>query len=140
MLDISLLLLISTAVVFLLLIGILNNMLYKPLIGYMQQRDLSIKNDLQKVVQNEDEIAKLNAEADQIILDAKYAALAQKEKMIAQTKLLIEKKIEEKRLALAEDYAKFEASLYKNRISLIKDLKKKAPVFKAQIVAKYNTL
>ncbi len=140
MLDISLLLLISTAVVFLLLIGILNNMLYKPLIEYMQQRDLSIKNDLQKVVQNEDEIAKLNAKADQIILDAKYAALTQKEKMIAETKLLIEKKIEEKRIALAEDYAKFEASLYENRISLIKALKKQVPVFKAQIATKYNML
>jgi len=106
----------------------------------MQQRDLSIQNDLQQVMQNEDEIAKLNAKADQIILDAKYAALAQKEKMIAQTKLLIEKKIEEKRIALAEDYAKFEKSLNENRIGLIKSLNEQAPVFKAQIAAKYNTL
>lgn len=140
MLDISLLLLISTAVVFILLIGILNNMLYKPLIEYMQQRDLSIKNDLANATENEDEIAKLNAKAEQIILDAKHKAMLQREEEIAATKLKIAKKIEERRLALAQEYAKFESSLYDNRAELTKSLHMKAPVFKAQIAAKYSAL
>lgn len=140
MLDVSMLLLISTAVVFLLLIGILNNMLYKPLMEYMHKRDLSITNDLDKVAQIEDEIAKLNAQADKIILDAKYKASAQREKVIAETKLLVAKKIEEHRLVLAENYAKFESSLYENRVELMKSLTLQVPVFKSQIAAKYSTL
>ena len=53
MLDINPLLLGITIVVFLILIAVLNSLLFKPLFNYMEERDADIKNDQDKVGNND---------------------------------------------------------------------------------------
>ena len=105
MLDINPLLLSITIVVFLILIAVLNSLLFKPLFNYMNERDASIKNDLDKVGNNDAEIAELTAQAQNIVNEAKLEAAALREKVIAEAKELAESKIEAKRAELAENRA-----------------------------------
>ncbi len=140
MLDISIMLLVYTAVIFLLLIGVLNNMLYKPLIAYMQKRNLDIKNDLHRVGSNESEINALNLEAEKIILDAKIEAASIKDKAVQKAKLLAQGKLNVRRAKLAEEYVKFEKNLSKEHDKLSNELASNNLLFKKDIIAKYNTL
>lgn len=140
MLDISAILLGSTLVVFLFLIFVLNFLLYKPLMNYMEKRDLDIKNDLQKVGSNEDEMRALDAEAKQIILDAKLEAAALREKVIADARRLASSKLEAKRAELAKEYAEFEQSLSQERESLNRELLAQYPLFQELIKAKFSKL
>jgi F-type H+-transporting ATPase subunit b len=140
MLDISWILLGSTAVVFLFLILILNNMLYKPLIGYMEKRDMDIKSDLGRVGSNEDEIEALEAEAKKVIMDAKLEAAALREKAVADAKQLAQSKLDAKKAELAKEYAEFEAELSKERELLNSELIAQTPLFKELIKAKFANL
>jgi F-type H+-transporting ATPase subunit b len=140
MLDISWILLGSTAVVFLFLILILNNMLYKPLMGYMEKRDMDIKSDLGRVGSNEDEIEALEAEAKKVIMDAKLEAAALREKAVADAKQLAQSKLDAKKAELAKEYAEFEAELSKERELLNSELIAQTPLFKELIKAKFANL
>ena len=140
MLDISAILLGSTLVVFLFLIFVLNSLLYKPLMNYMEKRDLDIKNDLQRVGSNEDEMKALDAESKKIILDAKLEAAALREKVIADAKLLAQSKLEAKRAELARGYAEFEQTLSNERDKLNSKLLSQYPLFKELIKAKFSKL
>ena len=140
MLDISPVLLVSTLVVFLVLIALLNSWLYNPLLGYMQKRDEDIKRDLSEVGSNDDEIAALHAEAEKIVSDAKMEAMALREKVVNEAKELSESKIEAKRAELAEKYASFTASLNEEKASLNNALLSEVPLFKEAIKAKISKI
>jgi F-type H+-transporting ATPase subunit b len=140
MLDISPVLLVSTLVVFLVLIALLNSWLYNPLLGYMQKRDEDIQRDLSEVGSNDDEIAALHAEAEKIVSDAKMEAMALREKVVNEAKELSESKIEAKRAELAEKYASFTASLNEEKASLNNALLSEVPLFKEAIKAKISKI
>ncbi|MCJ7765413.1 MAG: FoF1 ATP synthase subunit B' [Thiovulaceae bacterium] len=140
MLDINPLLLSITIVVFLILIAVLNSLLFKPLFNYMKERDASIKNDLDKVGNNDDEIAELRAEAQNIVNEAKLEAAALREKVIAEAKELAESKIEAKRAELAKDRAEFEKSLAQSRDNLKNSLLSQLPLYKEAVKAKFSQI
>ena len=140
MLDINPLLLSITIVVFLVLIAVLNSLLFKPLFNYMNERDASIKNDLDKVGNNDAEIAALTAQAQSIVNEAKLEAAALREKVIAEAKELAESKIEAKRAELAKDKAEFEKSLAESRESLKSSLLSQLPLFKEAVKAKFSQI
>ena len=140
MLDINPILLIATLIVFLTLIAVLNNWLYKPLFAYMKKRDEDIKKDLQKVGNNDDEINELNSKAQLIINNAKIDATALREKVVADAKELADSKLEAKRAELASQYLEFEKSLSKSREQLESDLKSQMPLFKEAVKAKFSQL
>lgn len=140
MLDISPVLLVSTLVVFLVLIALLNSWLYNPLLSYMQKRDDDIKRDLNEVGSNDDEIAALHAEAEKIVSEAKMEAMALRDKVVNEAKELSESKIEAKRAELAENYASFTASLNEERESLNNALLSEIPLFKEAIKAKISKI
>ena len=140
MLDINPILLIATLIVFLTLIAVLNNWLYKPLFAYMKKRDEDIKKDLQKVGNNDDEINELNSKAQLIINNAKIDVTALREKVVADAKELADSKLEAKRAELASQYLEFEQSLSKSREQLESDLKSQMPLFKEAVKAKFSQL
>jgi len=140
MLDISPMLLGSTLIVFLILIAVLNSLLYKPLLSYMEKRDADIKRDLEQVGNNDAEIAALYAEADKIVNGAKLEAAALREKVIAEAKASANGKVEAKRAELAEEYAKFQDTLASERADLKKSLQNEAPSFQAAVTAKLSQI
>ncbi len=140
MLDINPLLLGITIVVFLILIAVLNSLLFKPLFNYMEERDASIKNDQNKVGNNDAEIAELTAEAQNIVNEAKLEAAAIREKVIAEAKELAESKIEAKRAELANDRAEFEKSLAETREELKNTLLSQVPLYKEAVKAKFSQI
>jgi len=140
MLDINPILLMVTFVVFLSLIAVLNSWLYNPLFAYMKKRDDDIKNDLEKVGSDDDEINKLNSEADKIIMNAKLEATALREKVIADAKELAESKVEARRAELTSEYSEFEESLSKYKAQLVDDLTSQIPLFKEAVKAKFNQI
>lgn len=140
MLDINPILLLVTFVVFLSLIAVLNSWLYNPLFAYMKKRDDDIKNDLDKVGSNDDEISKLLSEADSIIMNAKLEATALREKVIADAKELADSKIEARRAELASEYVEFEKSLSESKTQLVNDLMSQVPLFKEAVKAKYSQI
>jgi len=140
MLDINPLLLGITIVVFLILIAVLNSLLFKPLFNYMNERDASIKNDLDKVGNNDAEIVELTAKAQSIVNEAKLEAAALREKVIAEAKELAESKIEAKRAELAKDKAEFEKSLAESRENLKSSLLSQVPLYKEAVKAKFSQI
>ncbi len=122
MLDIDPILLVTTAVVFLALIVVLNATLYKPLFLFMQKRDADIENDLALVGANQDEVDALNAKADAIIDEARREAADAKEQTILQAKELAKSKAEKKQLYLAKKYSEFQADLEIQKAELLKKL------------------
>ena len=140
MLDINPILLLVTFVVFLSLIAVLNSWLYNPLFAYINKRDEDIKNDLDKVGSNDDEIDELNAKAESIIINAKLEVAALREKVIADAKKLADSKLETKRAELASEYSKFEKSLEESKAQLVSDLMSEVPLFKEAVKAKFSQI
>jgi len=140
MLDINPWLLSITIVVFLILIAVLNSLLFKPLFNYMEERDANIKSDNDKVGNNDAEIASLNAEAENIVNEAKLEAAAIREKVIAEAKELAESKIEAKRAELAKDKQEFDKSLAESREELKTTLLSQVPLYKEAVKAKFSQI
>ena len=111
-----------TLAVFLLMIALLNNWLYKPMLSYMEDRDVSIKNDLAEANTNDSEIRMLTEKAVSIVDEAKLEAAGLRQKMLDDAKLLASSKIEAKRNELEGEYATFSADLKKERESLTSSL------------------
>ena len=140
MLDINPLLLLSTLVVFLILIAVLNSWLYRPLLSFMQKRDEDIKRDLSKVGSNDSEIRELLAKAESIVMNAKLEAAALREKVIADAKELAESRTEAKKAALANEYAEFEKALEEQREELKRELLANVPGFKESLKLKFSQI
>jgi len=140
MLDINPILLLVTFVVFLSLIAVLNSWLYNPLFSFMNKRDEDIKNDLNKVGSNDNEIAELTSKAESIVTNAKLEVAALREKVIADAKELADSKIEARRAELAQEYLEFEQSLAESKEQLTKDLMSDVPLFKKAVTAKFSNI
>ena len=140
MLDINPYLLLATLAVFLTLIAILNSWLYNPLFNYMNKRDDTIKNDMQKAGSNDNEINDLKVKADKIVMDAKLNAATLREKVMADAKELVESKLEARRAELAVEYIEFEKSLNESKEQLENDLKSHVPLFKDALNAKFSQI
>jgi len=140
MLDINPSLLGLTLVVFLVLIALLNSWLYNPLLGYMKKRDDDIKKDLNEVGSNDDEIAALHLQAENVISNAKAEAMALRDKVVNEAKELSESKIEAKKAELAEKFAAFNASLNAEKENLSSTLLSEIPLFQEAIKAKFSKI
>jgi len=140
MLDISPMLLVSTLIVFLVLIAALNSLLYKPLFSYMEKRDADIKKDLDQVGNNDAEIAAFYATAEKILSDGKLQANAMREKVVAEAKSVANNKLEAKRAELAREYAQFEEAMIEERSRLNGVLRLEVPSFQAAVTAKLNQI
>jgi F-type H+-transporting ATPase subunit b len=140
MLDLSLGLLINTAVTFIILLVLLNAVLYKPLLEFMAKREESIKRDLDNASKNTQEVASFHKEAESIISKAKAEAVEMKTKALDEIKSEISAQIEAKKSELDTKYASFLEGLSEERVSLKNQLLSQMPLFKDGLKIKLSQL
>ena len=140
MLDLSLGLLINTAVTFIILLVLLNAVLCKPLLEFMAKREESIKRDLDNASKNTQEVASFHKEAESIISKAKAEAVEMKTKALDEIKSEISAQIEAKKSELDTKYASFLEGLSEERVSLKNQLLSQMPLFKDGLKIKLSQL
>lgn len=140
MLDISPVLLLSSALVFLLVLARLNSCLYKPLLKHMDDRDAQIKNDMQNARNNGADVDGMLEEAKHIIAQAKKEALSIREKAKSEATLVAEAKLAEAKAKAEEKYADFVKNLEDEKSSLENSLVSQIPVFKESLSSKLSSI
>jgi len=140
MLDLNLGLMLFVLVIFFSLLFLLNQMLYQPLLKFIDDRDNTIAEDLKnakEMVGNSDE---LRAKAEAILAEAKAEANAVREKAVNEAKALAESKIESKTKELDSKYQSFLEELSKEKKELQESLSTQIPLFKESLKAKMSNL
>ncbi|MBR2157275.1 MAG: F0F1 ATP synthase subunit B' [Campylobacter sp.] len=133
MLEISLPALIFTVIVFLGLIYILNIMLYKPLLSFMDSREAMIQKDAEEAKQNALDVDSDRAEITKILDEARSQAAKIKQLSLDKAKEDSEVVIAAKKSELEADFDKFVKKLGKEKTELKKDLQDKIPEFKSSL-------
>ncbi|WP_200762439.1 FoF1 ATP synthase subunit B' [Nitrosophilus alvini] len=140
MLDISISLVLLTAILFFILVAVLNSWLYKPLLGFMEERSESIKRDLENASKNTSGSAELKKEAEEILARAKSEAMAIKQSALNEAKALGQSKVDAKKAELMKEYEDFKASLKEEEESLKSALISQMPLFREALKAKFSKL
>ena len=140
MLDLSLSLLLNTAITFLVLMVLLNTVLYKPLLGFMERREKSIKRDLENASRNSSDVESYYKEADSIISKAKAEAMKLKESAFAEIKDASNKKLEESKVVLDAKYSSYLEELEKQRVALKNSLLSQMPLYKDGVKIKISQI
>ncbi|NPA29808.1 MAG: F0F1 ATP synthase subunit B' [Epsilonproteobacteria bacterium] len=140
MLDIHVSLMLLVAVVFLVLLMLLNSWLYQPLLRFMDERDKNIRRDLENVSSNTQEIDELRAKAEEVIANAKNEAAALRAKTIEESKLLAQSKLESKKEELEKRYEAFLEELKGEEAKLKSELLSQMPLFKESLKAKFSQI
>jgi len=140
MLDIHLPLMLFVLVLFLTLLVLLNNMLFQPLLKFMDDRDASIAKDLKAAKSLSGNTDELNAKADENISNAKNEAATIRQNAIDAEKTLAAEKVESKKSELDKEYEKFVEKLTSDKESLKESLLSQMPLFKESLKAKFSEL
>ncbi|MCH9813359.1 MAG: F0F1 ATP synthase subunit B' [Epsilonproteobacteria bacterium] len=140
MLDISLGLLLFVAALFLALVYLLNNMLYQPLLAFMDKREKSIQDDLATSDQNSEEIEAAMTEANDKISVAKSEAAKIREEAMSKAKEAAASKIEESKSALESQYSAFVDQLAKDKVSLKESISANLSSYQDGIQAKIKNI
>ncbi|AJC84062.1 FoF1 ATP synthase subunit B' [Campylobacter peloridis] len=128
--DVHFSIMIATGVIFLLLIAILNSILYKPLVKFMDARDLTIKNDEEKMKKNSDDISNVEIELEKIHIQTRDEINQIKSKAIEEAKLKQEKELASKKKELEDQMLVFLKSLKEKEKELKEEMRLKMPEFK----------
>ncbi|TKX30832.1 FoF1 ATP synthase subunit B' [Campylobacter estrildidarum] len=123
--DMHLSIMFATMAIFLAMIVILNSMLYKPLLKFMDERNDSIKNDENKVKENSQEMLNANDEVEAIYANTReeaskmkqqaiYAAREEAEQIIKAKKEELERRMSSFYLELENQKKEFQDNLYKH--------------------------
>lgn len=140
MLDISPLLLILSAIVFLLTMVRLNSCLFKPLLKHMDDRTESIKQDLANAKSNGANVDGMIAEANSILAKAKHEASAIREKAYNEANEIANSKLATAKSQLEESYVNFTTALGTEKANLKTTLLAQVPLYKDAVKAKVSSL
>lgn len=140
MLDISPILLLSSGLVFLLVLARLNSCLYKPLFKHMDDRDNQIKNDMVNAKANGANVDGMFAEAKEIIANAKKEAFSIREKARLEANEVSEGKLTAAKVKIEEKYISFVETLKEEKLSLEESLVSQLPLFKEGLKAKLSSI
>ena len=140
MLDLNPGLMLFVLVIFFSLMYLLNTMLYQPLLKFMDDRDMTIANDLKNAEEMADSSSELNAKADALLVEAKAKANVIREKATTEAKALAESKIESKVKELDVSSAAFEVELEAEQKALKDALSAQIPAFKESLQSKLSSL
>ncbi|EAK9945051.1 F0F1 ATP synthase subunit B' [Campylobacter lari] len=128
--DVHFSIMIATGVIFLLMIAILNSMLYKPLIKFMDSRDLTIKNDEEKMKKNSDDVSNVESELEKIHVQTRDEINQIKAKAIEEAKIKQEKELSTRKRELEDQMLVFLKSLREKEKELKEEMRLKMPEFK----------
>ena len=140
MLDISPILLLSSGIIFLLVLARLNSCLYKPLFKHMDDRTESIEKDLENAKNNGVNIEGMLAEAKEIIAKAKNEASLIREKATNDAQELADSKLVSAKADINSKYNDFTKSLEVEKESLKNTLLDSMPQFKDSLKAKVSSI
>ncbi len=140
MLDINLPLLLITLVVFILLVRYLDGKLFNPLLKYMDDRDAMLRNDQDSVTEHISDIASLKHEAESILAEARKDASSLRDSIISEAKDSIAKRLEEKRVKLADSYREFERALSTEKLSLKNNLLADSQSFETALRERFSSI
>jgi F-type H+-transporting ATPase subunit b len=140
MLDISPILLLVTGFVFFTLLILLNKILYRPLLEFIDNRNDSIKRDLENAGKNTSDVEAYYKEADQIIHDAKAEAGKIREAALSEAKEIAAKKVEQKQSELEEEYTLFLKDLEADKTEFQASLNANIPLFRDSIKQKLGNI
>lgn len=121
---------LATMAIFLAMIVILNSMLYKPLLRFMDERNSSIKNDENKVKENSQEMLGANDEVEKIHQSTREEIYKIKQSAINQAKEEAQVAIQAKKEELERKMASFYVELNAQKEELKQNLLKNLPEFK----------
>jgi ATP synthase subunit B len=140
MLEIDVPLVVLTAIVFVILIAVLNPLLYKPMLKFIDDRNASIKNDEENTSKNTSDLGLYEAQIEDIILKARSEANKIKQDALNLAKDEAAKEIEAKRASLETDYADFINALNVQRGELKSELASKLPQLQSVLSAKLASI
>ncbi len=140
MLDISPVLLLSSAVLFLLVLARLNSCLFKPLLKHMDDRAESIKRDLENAKSNTADVDGMLAEANDVIAAAKKEAAAIREKAYNEAKEVAEGKLAAAKSDVEAKYDAFAKELDAETAALKDSLVASMPQFNESLKAKLSSI
>jgi F-type H+-transporting ATPase subunit b len=140
MLDISPILLLVTGFVFFTLLILLNKILYRPLLEFIDNRNDSIKRDLENAGKNTSDVEAYYKEADQIVLTAKAEAGKIREAALSEAKEIAAKKVEQKQSELDEEYTLFLKDLEADKTEFQASLSANIPLFRDSIKQKLGNI
>lgn len=140
MLDISPVLLLSTAIIFLLVVARLNSCLFKPLLKHMDDRAESIKNDLQDAKSNSADVDGMIAEANDVIANAKKEAAAIREQAYKEAKESADAKLATAKSNLEIKSNEFVKNLEEETKALKESLVSSMPQFNESLKAKLKSI
>ena len=140
MLDISPILLLSSGIVFLLVLARLNSCLYKPLFKHIDDRDNQIKTDMENAKNNGADVGGMLEEANNIIAQAKKEAFSIREKARLEATEVANGKLEAFKVKTEENYKSFVVSLDEEKVALENSLVSQMPLFKEGLKAKLSSM
>lgn len=138
--DIALSTMLATAVIFLAVIFILNVLLYKPLLKFMDERAVSIDNDEKKVKDNFEEMTNFGEELTKIKQDTRDEINAIKQKATAQARSLADEEIQKKKDELEQKMQAFTTQLLQEKNELEHELKLRLPLWQESLQKKLKEL
>lgn len=133
-------LLLITLVIFLGLIFVLNSILYKPLLGFIDDRNKSIKNDEESVSKNASDTGHYEAQIEKIIGDARAEAQAKKHAALSEAKERAATKVAIKKESLEADFDSFMAGLADRKAELKSNLTAKIPELKSTLAGSLSKM
>ena len=136
MLEIDLPLVALTAVVFLALIAILNSVLYKPLLGFVDKRNQDVKNDEDSISKNTSDLSVFEAQVEQILSAARAEAGKIKQDALNAAKEAAGKITAEKRAELEVDYDAFVQNLQAQKNEFKVELMNRVPELRSALKSK----
>lgn len=140
MLDISPILLLSSGIIFLLVLARLNSCLFKPLLKHMDDRAESIKKDLENAKSNGADVDGMLAEANDVIAKAKKEAAAIRDKAYNEAKNIAEAKLVSAKSDLETKYTVFAKELQSETAVLKDSLVASMPQFNESLKAKLRSI
>lgn len=140
MLDLSPILLLSSGLVFLLVLARLNSCLYKPLFKHMDDRDDQIKTDMDNAKSNGADVDGMLEEAKKIIAQAKKEALSIREKAKNEAILTADAKVADAKVKAEQKYNEFVQTLAQEKSALESSLVSQMPLFKDSLKAKLSSI
>lgn len=140
MLDISPVLLLSSAIIFLLVLARLNSCLFEPLLRHMDERSEQIKKDLEDAKNNSADVEGMLVEANNIVANAKQEAAMIRQKASNEATEVAQSKIKVAKADLEVKYARFVEELESEKVNLRETLNNSVPIFKESLKAKVSSI
>lgn len=140
MLEIDPKLLLTTVVVFLVLIYALNAILFKPILSFVDERNEGIASEEKEAAKYGSDVKKYEEEAASILAAARDEVIALKSSITKKASDSAKEQIDAKKAQIEKDYKDFESSLIAEHTELKAALQANLPDIKASLKSTLSRL